>query len=163
MTKSIKILQKTNDKKELKLTRTRELKAKALGAVRKHKVRMKRLNDKIIEKDIKIKLLNDANETLEFNMQLYLTKQENNVTVIGREKTANYKAYPLVVMKVMIEILVNGTKPSAVAKNLESTICLVCPNVVKINELPNVDYARKMRGVIQIVTETLAVYRLGKD
>ena len=163
MTKSIKILQKTNDKKELKLTRTRELKAKALGEVRKHKATMKRLNDEMIEKNVKIKLLNDANETLEFNMQLHLTEQENNVTVIGREKTANYEACPLVVMKVTIEMLVNGTKPSAVAKNLESTIRLVCPNVVKINELPNVDYVRKMRGVMRIVTETLAVYRLGKD
>ena len=48
-------------------------------------------------------------------------------------------------------------------KNLESTICLVCSNLVKINELPNADCVRKIRGAMRIVTETLAIYCLAKD
>ena len=65
-------------------------------------------------------------------------------------------------VKVIIEMLVNGTRPSAVSKNLESTLIIVCPNAI-IMELPNVDYVRKTRGVIRVITETLAAYQLAKD
>ena len=51
-------------------------------------------------------------------------------------------------MKITIEMLVNGTPPSTVNNNLESTVHIMCLNA-KIIELPNIDCMRKMRGVIR--------------
>jgi len=65
-------------------------------------------------------------------------------------------------IKVIIEILTNGTPPSAVTKNIETVIRMLCPNVICI-ELSNTDYIRKCRGIIRIVAETLAAYEAGKD
>ena len=47
-------------------------------------------------------------------------------------------------------------------KNLEITVRLVCPNVT-IEELPNKSHVNRKRGVIRVITETLAVHELGKN
>ena len=60
------------------------------------------------------------------NAQVIKTECDNN----------NTKAWMLLVVKIIIEMLVNAIAPSAVAKNLKSTIKLICPSVV-IEELPN--------------------------
>ena len=70
--------------------------------------------------------------------------------------------WPLVLVKVIIEMLVNGARPSAVSKNLESAFRLMFPHA-KMLELPNVDCMRKTRGAIRIITECLAAYQLAKD
>ena len=54
-------------------------------------------------------------------------------------------------------MLIHGTPPSAIAKNLHSVLTLLCPQV-KILELPNVDYCRKCRGIVRIIAETTAAY-----
>ena len=54
-------------------------------------------------------------------------------------------------------MLVSGAAPSAVAKNLESTLWLICPSAA-VEELSNVDYMRKLRRVMRIPTVTLAYY-----
>ena len=59
-------------------------------------------------------------------------------------------------------MLTNSTPPSAVCKNIETAIRMLCPNVVVI-ELPNIDCVRKCRGIIRIVAETLAACEAGKD
>ena len=76
--------------------------------------------------------------------------------VIEREPDErNRKVWPLIIMKIIIELLVNGAKPTAACKNLESAVRIMCPQV-RILELPNIDYVRKMRGIIRIITETLS-------
>ena len=45
-------------------------------------------------------------------------------------------------MKIVIKMLVNSTAPLAVAKNLESIVRLICPNII-IEEYLNIDYIRK--------------------
>ena len=92
-------------------------------------------------------------------------EEEENITTIYREcdfLNRNRKAWLLLVMKVVIEMLVNGTAPSAMVKNLESALRIVCSNAIA-EELPNIDCMRKMRGVIRILIETLAYYRLEKN
>ena len=63
----------------------------------------------------------------------------------------------MLVMKVVIEMLVNEAAPSTVVKNLESTLRIVYPNTI-VEEFPNIDYMRKIRGVIRILMKILAYY-----
>lgn len=63
-------------------------------------------------------------------------------------------------MKVTCEIPAHGTPPSAIAKNLESVLRLLCPQVETL-ELPNVDRCRKCRGIVQIVSETGTACEVG--
>ena len=110
-----------------------------------------------------MQIVTEENDTLQFNLELKLTDDENNKLVIKRELDKNKrKVWPLVVVKVIIEMLVNGTRPSAVVKNLECAFRHACPHAT-IVELPNVDFVRKTRGVIRILTETLAACQLAKD
>ena len=54
-------------------------------------------------------------------------------------------------MKFTIEMLVDITPPSAAIKNLESNAFLVCLQAY-VREIPNADYARKIRGILRILT-----------
>ena len=59
-----------------------------------------------------------------------------------------------------MELLVNGTPPSAVNKNIISHIRRFCPKC-DISELPSIWTIRRARSVLLIVVQTLSVYRLG--
>ena len=60
-----------------------------------------------------------------------------NAQVIKRDHDDNdTKVWTLLVVKIIIEMLVNAIAPSAVAKNLKSTIKRICPLLV-IEELLN--------------------------
>ena len=74
----------------------------------------------------------------------------------------NAKAQPLLVVKIIIEMLANVINPSAIAKNLESTELFVFPSVA-IEELPNVDYERNARGLKNMIQKKLAAYALVKN
>ena len=96
-------------------------------------------------------------------MHLSLTETENSTKMMQRERDhRGRKVWPLVVMKIIIEMLVNGPAPSAVCKNLESTCRSICPNVA-IEELPSVDHVRKCRGNIRIITKANAACMLAKN
>ena len=56
-------------------------------------------------------------------------------------------------------MLTHGTPPSAIAKNLESVLRLICLQV-EIIELPNIDYCRKYRDIIRIVSEIGMAYEV---
>ena len=80
--------------------------------------------------------VSEQNEELQFQMILSLTEAEMNATVIKREcNEKNNLVWPLLVVKVVTEMLVNGTALHAVAKNIESTVRSTCPTVA-IEELP---------------------------
>ena len=79
-----------------------------------------------------------------------------STTVIRRElNERSIKVWPLLVVKIIIDMLVNGTSLSAVSKKMESTVRLTCPSTF-IEELPNVDCTRKVRGIVRIMSETAA-------
>ena len=59
-------------------------------------------------------------------------------------------------------MLVNSIESLAEAKNLESTVRLICPTVT-IEELPSIHYIRKARGIIRIISKSAAVYELAKN
>ena len=95
-------------------------------------------------------------------MECSLTEVEMNTTVIKIEHDEkNNLAWLLLVVKVAIEMLVNGTALSPVAKNIESTFRLTCPTV-DIEELPCIYYIRKARCIITIMSKSAAVHELAK-
>ena len=57
--------------------------------------------------------------------------------------------WSLLVIKIIIEMLVNGMAPFAVSNNLESIVRLITPTIT-IEELPNIDFVRKSRGLVRI-------------
>ena len=140
-------------------------KSKGLMCKKKNKLMAlnSRLSKIIIKRNETIEIINERNEELSFQLQLSLTEAENNTKTIERERDhKGRKVWPLVVMKIIVEMLVNGTLPSAFCNNLESTCRLTCPNV-EIKELPSIDYVRKCRGNIRIMTEACAAYILAKN
>ena len=104
----------------------------------------------------------DKNEGLSFQLELTLTEADQKTTIIKREKDdRNRESWPSLAIKIIIEMLVNINPPSAVNKNIESTVRLVCPQA-DVRDLPNADHVRKMRGIIRILTETLSACELEK-
>ena len=70
--------------------------------------------------------------------------------------------WPLLVIKIIIEMLVNGMAPSAVSKNFELIVRLITPTIT-IKELPNIDFVRKLRGLVRIISQTVTAYELAKN
>ena len=69
--------------------------------------------------------------------------------------------WPLFVWDLLLEQLVNGTPPTAIADNLKMHVKIFSPTT-KIEELPSIWTVRRARTVLLVVVQTLAAYRLGK-
>jgi len=69
--------------------------------------------------------------------------------------------WPLWMLQLVLEMLVNGTPPSAVSSNIASQVALTTPGVI-IHSLPGDSYIRRCRTILRIIGETLTAYRLGK-
>ena len=76
-------------------------------------------------------------------MASFLSESEQHTIVIQRElDVKGRKSWTLSHLKIMIEMLVNGTPPTDVVNNLEITIRLIFLKV-EIIGLPNIDHLRK--------------------
>ena len=69
--------------------------------------------------------------------------------------------WPEWIQQLVLEMLVNGTPPSAIRPNIVSQVSLISPDIV-IHSLPSARYIRQCRTVLRIIGETLTVYRLAK-
>ena len=69
--------------------------------------------------------------------------------------------WPLWMLQLVLEMLVNGTPPYAVSSNIASQVALTTPGVI-IHSLPGDSYIRRCRTILRIIGETLTAYRLGK-
>ena len=69
--------------------------------------------------------------------------------------------WPLWMVQLILESLVNGTPPSSVPANIISHVAIMNPEI-KVKEVPSINFVRKCRTILRIVGETLAAYRLGK-
>ena len=65
-------------------------------------------------------------------------------------------------VKIIIEMLFNGSSPTSVAKDIELTIRLICPSV-EIEEPSNADYVRNARVTTYIISKIAAAYKLEKN
>ena len=71
---------------EDQLQKVRHSKAKTFSKYRNLKQVNNRLKERIIRRNEKINIIMEKNESLEFQLQLYLTKGEQNIQVIQRER-----------------------------------------------------------------------------
>ena len=69
------------------------------------------------------------------------------------------KIWPVHIFLLICELLVNGTHPSAVPANVQTT-CAAFTGV-EAEELPSVNFVRECRVVLQNLNETLSAFRLG--
>ena len=76
---------------------------------------------------------------------------------IGRRGGA--KRWPVHIVLLICELLVNGTHPSAVPANIQST-CAAFTGV-ETKELPSTNFVQECRTVLQNLNETLSAFRLG--
>ena len=75
---------------------------------------------------------------------MHLAESEQNVTVIERELDCkNKNLWQLMIMKIIMELLVNGIPLSSFVK--------ICLDVI-IKDLLNIDYIINIRGVVRIVS-----------
>ena len=65
-------------------------------------------------------------------------------------------------LQLVLEILVNGTPPSAIALHVKSQSTLTTPGVI-IDDLLGLGYIRSYRTALRVIGETLTSYRLGKQ
>ena len=61
------------------------------------------------------------------------------------------------ILQLVLEMLVNGTPPSAIPKNIASQAALSTPEVI-VHDLPGEGYIRRCRTILRIVGETLTSY-----
>jgi len=67
--------------------------------------------------------------------------------------------WPVHIVLLICELLVNGTPPSAVPANIQTTSAAFTG--AEASELPSVNFVRQCRTVLQNINETLAALRLG--
>ena len=87
------------------------------------------------------------------NVQLEIKKERP----VGRRGGA--KRWPVHIVLLICEMLVNGTNPTAVPANIQ-TSCAAFTGV-EAEELPSVNFVRECRVVLQNLNETLSAFRLG--
>ena len=74
-------------------------------------------------------------------------------------KTGKPKSWGPVVTQLVVEMLANGTPPSAISANILSVCRLLIPDAPIIEELPSIRFIRSCRTVLLHLAKTLAVFR----
>ena len=122
-------------------------------------IRMRRVEDKCnvlhdnyieTESESRSKIINQSTNC---SKQFELRK----VRTVGRRGGGS--KWPIPVVQLVIEQIVNGTPPSSIRSNIASFFALTMP-WYKIKELPGLSFIRECRVVIQIMGETLTARRL---
>ena len=66
------------------------------------------------------------------------------------------KRWPVYIVLLICEMLVNATHPIAVSSNIQSSCALFA--IVEADELPCVNFVRQCRVVLQNINETLSAF-----
>ena len=146
--------------------RQRELKQAALKKTRDAIRQKNKLESLATNRLKKIQILQDKNTKLmdtQHNNQTYVTKDFKKVRK-GRSdnKAGGAHVWPIWMLQLVLEMLVNGTPPSAIPLNIKSQAALTTPGVI-IEDLPGLGYVRNCRTILRVIGETLTAYRLGKQ
>ena len=92
----------------------------------------------------------------------HLSKAHNEFE-FRKERTIGQRGcgskWPILVVQLVIEKLINSTPPSSIKCNIAFFVALTKPSH-KIKVLPGLNCIRECRATIQIIGETLTVYRL---
>ena len=149
------------------MVRLKELKAQALAAKRAalgQVEAVKKLSGTRLEKKKEAvelsRELQERIDDLEEAMQEGAAEAIEKLAQIRELKTegsgkGHGRWWPWWVRAMIMEQLVNGTPPTAIPANIASDAAYLVP-FLEVH-VPNVDFCRRMRGELRIVTETLAV------
>mmetsp|Transcript_10920 Transcript_10920/g.19096 ORF Transcript_10920/g.19096 Transcript_10920/m.19096 type:complete len:299 (+) Transcript_10920:1323-2219(+) len=77
----------------------------------------------------------------------------------AKHRRGGARQWPVWVVQLICELLVNGTAPVAVPENIQTMYETLYG--VKPKELPDVSFVRRCRKIIEVIGETLAAIRLG--
>ena len=140
--------------------------AKEVKAVLKNKAKADTVADKRLAllKDLKVRFNNvkdmlvDESKQREALEKLQTIRLEiKKERVLGRRGGAG--RWPVHIVLLICEFLVNGTPPTAVPANLQTASAAFTG--VEAKELPSVNFVRQCRTVLQNLNETLSALRLG--
>ena len=112
-------------------------------------------DEKIESLELELSEVKDKNELLQ---------EELNSDAIAIGKVRNNKGalcWPGYVTKLILDLLANGTRPSAVSNSIAIHAKAFCREIV-INGLPSESYIRRCRGILRCVEEMTSGYRLAK-
>ena len=70
--------------------------------------------------------------------------------------------WPLCIVKLILEQLVNSTPPTFICHNIVSRLALTIP-FVELKKLPGIRIVRNCRTDLRIISETLTPYQLSKS
>ena len=110
-------------------------------------------------------MLNAAKDMLadESHQQEALERMQTIKLEIKRERTVGRRGgtgrWPVHIVLLICELLVNGTPPSAVPANIQTMSAVM--NGAESHEMPSVTFVRQCRTVLQNMNKTLSALRLG--
>ena len=128
--------------------------------------RVKKIADKqlAVLKDLKTQvgqlkdeLADESHERATFEKMATIRLQIKRETSVGRRGGSG--KWPVHIVLLICELLTNGTPPSAVPANIQSTAAAF--NGCEADELPSVNFVRQCRTVLQNLNSMLAGFRLG--
>ena len=106
--------------------------------------------------ELKNKLIN-----LEKNHVKDFCKVKSSFNHLANISIRKGNEWPLWMLQLVLEMLINGTPPSVISSNIASQAALTTPGAV-ICDLPGDSYIRRCRTILRIIGETLAAYRFRK-
>ena len=138
-----------------------DLKVASKSKLKLESIASKRLS---MLKDLKCQL-NDAKDLLadESHQREALERMQTIKLEIKKQQTVGRRGgsakWPVHIVLLICELLVNGTPPSAVPATIQTTSAAFTG--AETSELPSVSFVRQCRTVLQSLNETLSALRLG--
>ena len=161
--REVKCTLKGVTKKNKVYDRNKKLKKDALRksrCIQKDLTRVKYMSEKRLERlDISTNNISKLQSMLDENK----SKLHHNQVKKIREGDQHGGAYtwPLWILQLVLEMLVNGAPPSSIPSSIVSHISITSPDI-EIKEVPCVSYVRKCQSILRIIGDTLASYQLAK-
>ena len=150
-----------NAAKEVQKAAKKEVKSQQTQLSNARSIASKRLD---LLKSLKVKLGEARDDLADESRQREALERMRIIQLeIKRERTigrrGGAKRWPDHIVLLICELLVNGTHPTAVPANIQTT-CAAFTGV-EAKELPTENFVRECRVVLQNVNETLSAFRLG--
>lgn len=110
---------------------------------------------------LKQELARKTEEVEEFEVLSYLASRDLDDLAYNKvEKLGKPKTWSPIVTQLVVEMLANGTPPSAVSANILSVCKLLFPGAPIVRELPSIRFVRSCRTVLLHLAKTLAAYEI---
>jgi hypothetical protein len=147
---------KASAKRAEKNLRSEKTKSDKLNTVALRRLELLK-NMKLRLDEVKSDLVEESQQRAALERMRTIQLEIKKERPVGRRGGA--KRWPVHIVLLICEMLVNGTNPTAVPANIQ-TSCAAFTGV-EAEELPSVNFVRECRVVLQNLNETLSAFRLG--